>query len=151
MTTATQPGNPGLHAEERTFTETATAGVYTAEVPIPAGAYVIDVIFRNTVVWNAASSASAVIGDSEDANGYLEATDVKTAPAADTLGASTGASAAHSLLASIGAYKGGARKYYAAADTITATITTVGATGSTGRSRLLVLYVLPNIIAASKA
>jgi hypothetical protein len=137
---------------ERTFTETTGAGVYTATVGIPAGATVLDVIWRNTAVWTASTSASMTCGDDDNATGYYSATNVKSTPAADTNGAGAGLSTRLSLGASAGAYKGGAGKYCAAAKTITATVTTVGASGNAGRSRLLVEYAVPVApTAASKA
>ena len=38
---------------EISFTETTGAGTYTGTVAIPAGATVLDVIWRNTVLWAA--------------------------------------------------------------------------------------------------
>lgn len=139
-----------VQVAERSFTETAGDGVFTATVEIPAGATVLDVVFRNTVLWNAGTSAELVVGDDDDPNGYIEATDVKAAPSADTNGAGQGISTRLSLGATAGVYKGGAGKFCAAAKTITATITKVGA-GAAGRSRLLVEYALPSTAAATKA
>ncbi len=156
-TSATPPGavplvgSSAVVTVERTFTETTGAGTYTATVPIPAGATVLDVIWRNTVVWTASTSASLTCGDDDNATGYIAATNVKAAPAADTNGAGAGISTALSLGATAGAYKGGAGKYCAAAKTITATVVTVGASGNAGRSRLLVRYAVPVVAAATKA
>ena len=44
--------------EERTFTETTGAGVYTASVNVPAGASLIDVIIQSTALWTATASAT---------------------------------------------------------------------------------------------
>jgi hypothetical protein len=137
-------------AVERSFTE-AGAGTYTATVPIPAGATVLDVIWRNTAVWTNGTSASLVVGDDDDPNGYIEATDLKTAPVADTAGASAGLSSRLTLGATIGAYKGGAGKYCAAAKTITATVTVGAGAQTAGRSRLLVVYAVPATAAAVKS
>jgi hypothetical protein len=136
---------------ERTFAETSGTGTYTATVVVPAGATVTDVIWRNTVVWGNAGSASVVVGDDDDANGYIEATDIKAAPIADVNGAGAGLSSRLSLGATIGAYKGGAGKYCAAQKTITATVTTGVGTAATGRSRLIVVYAVPTTAAATKA
>lgn len=141
---------PPVQVVERTFTETAAAGTYTGTVAIPAGATVLDVIWRNTALWTADTSASLEVGDDDDANGYIEATDVKAAPSADTNGAGAGISTRLSLGATVGAYKGGGGRFCATAKTITATVTTVGTTGTAGRSRLLVEYALPSTAAASK-
>jgi hypothetical protein len=146
-TTATNlvAGTPVI-AAERTFTE-AGAGSYTATVTIPAGSTVLDVYFRNTVLWTAATSAALNVGDGDDADGYFTAIDVKAAPAADTATVPGGVS---SLLqgAGSGAYKG-VQKYYPSAGMITATIVSVGA-GTAGRSRLLVTYMTPVAVAATK-
>lgn len=136
---------------ERTFTETAGTGTYTGTVVVPAGATVVDVIWRNTVVWANAASASVVVGDDDDVNGYVEATNLKSAPAADTNGAAAGLSSRLSLGATIGVYKGGAGKYCAAQKTITATVTTGVGTETAGRSRMLVTYAVPSVAAATKA
>lgn len=124
----------------------AGAGVYTALFPIPAGATVRDVVVRNTVVWDSATSAALIIGDDDIVNGYIASTNMKTTPAADTSGGEAGLSTQLSLGATAGVYKGGGGKYCAAAKTITATLTAVGA-GSAGRSRVLVVYTLPVAVA----
>lgn len=118
------------------------AGTYVGTVAIPAGATVVDVDVRNTVVWDSGTSASLTVGDDDNATGYIAATNVKTTPAADTNGAGQGLSTELSLGATAGVYKGGAGKYCAVAKTITATIVAVGA-GVAGRTRVLVRYVVP--------
>ena len=135
---------------EHTFAETSGTGTYTGAVVVPAGATVQDVVWRNTVVWGNAASASLVIGDDDDVNGYVEATDIKAAPAADVNGAG-GISTRLSLGATCGAYKGGGGKFCAGQKTITATVTTGVGTAATGRSRLLVTYAVPTTAAAAKA
>lgn len=128
----------------------AGAGTYTATVPIPAGATVLDVIFRNTVVWDSATSAAMTCGDDDSATGYFSSTNVKTTPAADTNGAGAGLSTRLSLGASVGTYAGGGGKFCAAAKTITCAIVAVGA-GSAGRSRLLVEYAVPAAVTPVKS
>jgi hypothetical protein len=130
-------------AEEHTIAEAGGALTYTATWSIPAGSTVLNVIVRNTVLWTNGTSASLVVGDADDANGYVEATDLKAAPSADVNGAAQGLSSLLSLGASIGTYKGGAGKYYAAAGTITATVTTGAGAQTAGRTRILVVYTLP--------
>ncbi len=136
-------------AESRSFTETAGAGTYTATVPIPSGGTVIDVCWRNTALWTAATSATLDIGDGDDADGFFAAIDLKSAPAADTAEAPGGVS---NLLQGTGsgAYKG-KMKYYNDVGTITASVVTVGETGDAGRSIMLVTYVTPTAVAATKA
>jgi hypothetical protein len=127
------------------FAEAGGAKTYTATVQVPAFATVLDVIVRNTVVWTNGTSASLTVGDDDDADGYITATDVKSAPAADTNGAAAGYSTRLSLGAGAGAYKGGGGKYCAAAKTITATITTGAGAQTAGRTRVLVEYAIPSV------
>jgi hypothetical protein len=130
--------------ESRFFTETTGAGTYTATVTIPANTLVFDVCWNNIVVWDAATSATLNVGDAGDADGYVINVDVKTAPAAG--------STVSNLLSGTGtgAYKG-KPKWYESAGLITATVVTVGATGSAGRSRLNVIYMTPTATNATKA
>ena len=128
----------------------AGAGTYTANFPIPAGATVLDVVVRNTVVWDSATSAALTVGDDDSATGYFTSTNVKTTPAADTNGSGQGLSTQGSLGASAGAFKGAAGKYCAAAKTLAAVIVAVGA-GSAGRTRVLVKYALPKAVAVVKS
>jgi hypothetical protein len=139
-----------VQTKEVTFTE-AGAGTYTGTVAVPAGATVLDVVWRNTVLWTNGTSASLEVGDDDDANGYVEATNLKAAPLADVNGAAYGLSSRLSLGATIGVYKGGAGKYCAAAKTITATVTVGAGAQTAGRSRLLVTYAVPTVTAATKA
>jgi len=135
--------------EKRRFTETATAGTYTATVTIPANSLVVDVIWKNTALWTAATSATLDVGDADDANGYFAAIDLKTAPLAATPTVPTSIS---SLLEDTGsgAYKA-MQKYSTSAQVITATVVTVGETGDAGRSSLFVTYATPTAVAATKA
>jgi len=125
--------------ETRSFTETAVAGTYTATVSIPANAIVLDVIFKNSVVWNNNGTATLNVGDVDDPDGYITAVDVKTAPIADVNGA--GGISSKNEDTGTGAYKGLFKKY-TAGGTITASIVTTGATGTAGRSSLYVIYAM---------
>lgn len=101
-----------------TFDETdGVDATYTCTVPIPAGWSVLDVQVRNRVVWDAATSASLIVGDADDADGYYTATSTKSLPAVIT-----GDPWAYNLRDDGGAYTDG--KYYASGGTITAVITT---------------------------
>jgi len=134
--------------ETRDFTESTGAGAYTATVTIPAGAVVFDVIWFNDALWSATTSADLDVGDADDPNGYFAAVDVKAAPIA----AVNGAGGISSKLADVGSGAfGGLTRYYPSGGTITATVTTVGAAGATGVSRLWVLFATPTSVAAVKA
>ena len=136
---------------ERTFTETTGAGVYTGSVDIPAGATLIDIVITNVALWTATTSAAMIVGDVTDPNGFYDAVDLK---ATDLL-------AGESLsFAKAGGQEGADivathanRRYSAAVRTITGEITTVGAAGSAGRTRMTVIYSAPasaDIAAATK-
>lgn len=138
----------GLLMATRTFTETTGAATYTATVALPAGSIVHDVIWHNTAVWTASTSATLDVGDDDDADGYFTAIDLTAAPVADTVGA--GGVSSFKGDTGAGAYSG-LTKYCAVAKTITATVVTVGASGNAGRSRLFVAYATPTAVAAVKA
>jgi len=131
--------------EEVTFVETTGAGVYTGSVDIPAGATIIDVKFRNTADWTAATSATLIVGDTEDPNGFYDAINLKATDLVvgeelnfENLGGKPGVY----LVAATGH-----RNVYRAAKTkVTAEVTTVGATGNAGRSRMQVIYAAPAAI-----
>lgn len=135
--------------EERTFTETAGAGTYTATVNIPAGSTILDVIWRNTALWTATTSATMKAGLAADDDMFFTGVDVKAAPAVDGTGGFGGISCAQGD-AGAGAATG-STVYNAAAVVLTASVITVGAAGNAGRSRLLVMYATPVAVAASKA
>jgi len=137
-----------VFTEVRSFTETAEAGTYTATVVLPAGATVLDVRWSNQALWTAATSATLDVGDGDDPDGYFDAVDLQAAPIADV----NGAGGISSFLKDTGAgLYSGLTKYSASAQTITATVVTVGATGSAGRSRLRVLWSIAPVTAATKA
>jgi hypothetical protein len=139
---------------EATFTETTGAGTYAADVPLPAGAFLLNIIVQAVALWDTATSATMIVGDAGDPDGYFTGVDLK---ATDLLAAQsidfnkTGGKE--------GAYFAGSathvnNRYAAAARVITGSITTVGASGSAGRTRMLVQYVVPsesNVTAATKA
>ena len=138
----------GVVAEEVTFTETAGAGVYTGSVNLPAGATLIDVMISAIALWAATTSATMVVGDGTDDDGYFTGVNLK---ATDLL-------AGESLSLAIAGGKGGAYlinshvspRYSATARNIIGKVTTVGAAGSTGRTRMVVLYALPKVKASIK-
>lgn len=137
----------GLVVAERTFVETTGAGTYTATVAIPAGAWLMDLLWLNTALWTAASSATLDVGDDDDPDGMLDGINLKSAPAADlAISYRDGDTGVGDDSAAFGPIR-----YYAAAKTITATVVTVGASGAAGRSRLVVVYATPAAVAAVKA
>lgn len=143
-------GATPIRSSSRTFTETSGSGVYTGSVVLPAGATILDIIIDGVALWNNAGTASLKVGDTDD-DGYYTGVDLK---ATDLL-------AGESLSFALAGGKGGAYiansqvspRYNAATVTIAGIITTSSTGGSTGRTRMTVVWSLPataNIIAATK-
>lgn len=128
-------------AKEVIFTETTGAGVYTGSVEKPAGATLVDIIVTADVLWAATTSAAMIVGDEDDPNGFFDAIDLK---ATDLL---AGESLSFALAGGkAGAYIAGSQanhRYNEDEMMITGEITTVGAAGAAGVTRMLVIYVLP--------
>jgi hypothetical protein len=146
----TLEGVAAVHGAEATFTENG-AGTYTATIPLPAGATLIDIIVNGVVLWAAATSAALIVGDGTDPDGYFTGVDLKATDllAGESLsfaqaGGKAGAYIANSQVSP---------RYAAAARSIIGVVTSVGA-GTAGRTRMTVLYTAPNsadVIAATKA
>lgn len=137
-------------AAERKFTENG-AGTYTASVSVPAGATILDIIVNGVALWAAATSATMVVGDATDPDGYFTGVNLK---ATDLL---AGESLSFALAGGkAGAYIANSQaspRYSATARVISGVVTSVGA-GTTGRTRMLVLYAAPlpsDVAAATKA
>lgn len=149
------PGPSDVVFEEVTFTETTGAGTYTGSVSVPAGATLVDVIVHAVALWDTTTSATMIVGDATDDNGIYTGIDLK---ATDLL-------AGESICFAAAGGKQGAdlddfaapgaqarRRYLSTARVISGIITTVGAAGSAGRTRMVVAYTLPaSTIAATKA
>lgn len=127
--------------EEATFTETAGAGVYTAAITVPAGATILDIIVNGVALWNPATSALMTVGDAGNASGFYTAVDLK---ATDLL---AGESISFALAGGkAGAYIANSQvspRYSATARVISGVVTVVGGSGTTGRTRMTVLWALP--------
>jgi hypothetical protein len=130
-----------VRSKEVAFTETAGAGVYTGSVALPAGAIVLDVIVNGVALWTATTSATLKVGDATDDDGFFTGVDLK---ATDLL-------AGESLSFALAGGKAGAfiansqvsPRYRAAARVVSGIITTVGAAGAAGRTRMTVVWVEP--------
>lgn len=137
----------GIVASEITFTETAGAGVYTGTIAVPAGATILDVQVHGIALWTAATSASLVVGDGAAATGFYTATNLK---ATDLLAGEANTFEHPGGLA--GAYIAAEQRvlYSSTARSVIGVVTTVGGSGVAGRTRMVVIYVLPNSVAATK-
>jgi hypothetical protein len=140
-------------AQEVTFTETAGAGTYTGSVTVPGGATILDIQVQSPAVWDTSTSATMKVGDGSDDDGWytginLKATDLLVGEVIRF--ASTGGKEGAYVSTSTGLLSA---SYSASARTISGIITTVGTTGSAGRTRMLVVWANPvsGSTAATKA
>lgn len=138
-------------AEEVTFTETTGAGTYTGSVTVPAGATILDIQVQSTAVWTATTTALMDVGDVADPDGWytqinLKATDLLVGEVIRFGG--TGGKEGAYVVNATGLLS---TSYAGTARVVTGKVVTVGAAGSAGRTRMLVLYILPVATAATKA
>lgn len=143
-----------VRVEKMTLVEAGeAAGVYTASVKIPAGAYLIDVIIHQVALWNAGTSAVMDVGDVTDPNGLFADVNMKATNllAGESIsfgfpGATQGADVDFTLTEgtpNTTAAMHVERRYLPTQRTISAVITTVGAAPTTGETHVLVVYTLP--------
>lgn len=136
----------GIVAEERTFTEIGGALTYTASVALPAGATLLDIIINGVALWDNAGAVTMKVGDTDD-DGYYTAINLK---ATDLL---AGESLSFALAGGkAGAYIANSQvspRYAVAARTISGIITAASTGGSTGRTRMTVIYALPGVSTAA--
>jgi hypothetical protein len=132
--------HPMVVGREVTFTETAGAGVYTGSVTVPAGATILDVKVRSTALWTAATSANMKVGDVAVDDGFytginLKATDLLVGEEINFI--NTGGKEGSYIVAATG-YR---TAYSSAARVVSGIITTVGGSGTAGRTRMQVVYL----------
>jgi hypothetical protein len=132
-----------------TFTETAGAGTYTGSVALPAGAILDDVLVNGVALWDNAGTATLIVGDGTDPDGYYTAVNLKATDllAGESLsfaraGGKAGAYIANSQVSP---------RYDAAARSIIAVVTTSSTGGTAGRTNVVVLWTVPGMTAATKA
>lgn len=117
------------------------AGDYQMDVALPAGAVLIDIIVDGIALWGAGTSATLIVGDTDD-DGFYTAVNLK---ATDLL-------AGESLAFALAGGKAGAyiansqvsKRYSAAARTVSAKVAAAGTDAATGRTRVTVLYTVGN-------
>jgi hypothetical protein len=144
------PGSDQIQVAERTFTETSGAGEYTASVTIPAGAYLIDIIIHGVAVWDNAGAVDMDVGFAGDAV-IFDITNLKAGGdlvAGESISFGTGSDGGEGGTTAATNYA----RYLSTARTITGAITTASTGGSTGRTRMIVVWALPSSsTAATKA
>lgn len=148
---ASTTGTPVV-AKRGNFAETTGAGTYTWSMTLPANAVLLDIIVHATSLWTATTSATLIVGDDGDDDGFFAATNLKATDllAGESLsfaqaGGKEGAYIANSQVS---------KRRDASDRTITAKVTTVGAAGNGGSTSVTVVYSLPvsaDITAATKA
>ena len=138
-----------IYASEATFTETTGAGLYTANITVPAGATLVDIRCRSTALWAATTSAYLYVGDTYLAGGWFDGVNLRALGnllVGDEISfADPNGKGGPWLLSG---YRAGA--YSAAARTVIGKVVTLGATGATGVTRMIVLYALVAPTAATK-
>lgn len=144
-------GGGAIVAEEVTFTEAGDT-TYTGSVNVPAGAVLLDVIVHNTALWDDGTSATMDVGDVADPNGIFAAVNLKATDllAAESIGFGyTGAKEGADVDGGDVAGDHLRRRYLATARVISGVVTTGGQDGAAGRTRMVVVYALPNSTAAT--
>jgi|TARA_Y100000296_G_scaffold83665_1_gene115236 hypothetical protein len=123
------------------------AGVYSISCVIPPGSYIQDVQVHADTLWDSGTSATLIVGDSDDDNGFYTGVNAK----ATDLVANEVLSFGHDG-GKLGAYitddNGVMTQYSSSARTVTAQMTTVGAT-TAGVTRIIVIWVKPTDSVAS--
>lgn len=145
--------NDLIYAKEITFGETTGAGVYTGSVNLPAGATLENIVVHAVALWNPATSATMKVGDVADDDGIFTAVNLM---ATDLLVGESisfthtgGKQGADLDVPAAGAHV--RRRYLVGARVISGIVTTVGAGGTTGRTRMTVYYSAPTtIVTATK-
>lgn len=136
------------------ITELAGDGAYSISVTLPAGATLVDFIITGQALWTAGTSATLIVGDTADPDGFFTAIDAKTTPAVGTSlrpdtvpgGTGDGAYLGDTNGEFVGPASANFGRVYVAGSVITATITKAG-TGTAGRTHFSVLYTIPETVA----
>jgi hypothetical protein len=123
--------------------QAAGAHVFTGTIPLPAGSLIIDVGVYGLVLWNAATSASLIVGDDTTPNGFYTATDLK---ATDLLAFEANTIQHPGGLAGAYIVSEQRKLYSASARNVVAVVTQVGA-GNAGTTLVVVQYAVPTAIA----
>jgi hypothetical protein len=147
-------------AKTITFTEDASSTTHTGTVEIPAGSTLLNIQCVNTVLWTG-GTATLIVGDDDDPNGWFEATNLKATDQlvgevldisnAENWGGKNGAY----LVAATGR-KGGATAtfsgvYYVSAAEVIGVVTVGTPATTAGRTFMTVTYTTGTVTAATSA
>jgi hypothetical protein len=143
MATVGPAGAASLLAMQGRIVENG-AGTYTLDFKLPAGSSLVDIIVEAEALWAAGTSAALIVGDATDDDGFIVSTDLKATDllAGETIhidGGVEGAGGKLGAYATVGTTTHVTQRYSASERTITAKVTSVGA-GTTGRTRVTVIY-----------
>jgi hypothetical protein len=136
----------GVKHAEVLFTENG-AGTYTGTIALPANNRIIDIGVDGQALWTAATSASMIVGDAADPDGFFAATDLK---ATDLLAGEINNLEHPGGKAGVYIASEQRNLFSAAARNVIGVVTSVGA-GTAGRTRLYVVYAVVSATAATKA
>jgi hypothetical protein len=131
------------------FSNGAAAGIHRVAILVPAYSILLNVGVIGVALWNQGTSATLIVGDADDDNGFIVATDLKATEllAGESIWVGAGTAMAGGQ---IGAYvansqwtigSGVAPQYNAAARVVTFKNTTVGGAATTGETLCFVNYV----------
>ena len=144
------PGEyPGITSAEITFTEVALGGggTYTGSVVVPSGATILDIVVNGVALWDDGTAAALIVGDTADPNGFFDAVNLK---ATDLLaGESISFSEAGGKAGAYIANDQVSPRYSATARTITGVVTVTDGDGTAGRTRIEVIYTVPESTTAA--
>jgi hypothetical protein len=137
-----------------TITELTGDGAYSISVTLPAGAVLLNFVIQGIALWTAATSATLIVGDTADPDGFVTGVDALAAPAVGTAitpdtvpaGGVDGAYLGDTNGEFVAPATDNFGRVYTAGSIITATITKVGA-GTAGRTGFYVIYALPEAVA----
>jgi|WetSurMetagenome_2_1015567.scaffolds.fasta_scaffold152250_2 hypothetical protein len=138
------------------------AGVWTASIAVPADAILIDVIVHATALWTATTSATLIVGDTADDDGFftgvnLKATDllagesISFALAGGKMGADVTQNDPTQASIAAGAIGQANRRKLATTRNLTCKVTTVGTPVTTrpGDTLVVFVYAYPNAMKAT--
>jgi hypothetical protein len=130
-----------IKAAEVTYTETAGAGAYLASVVVPAGSWLLDVIVHGVALWDNSGAVDMDVGFAGGTE-IFDITSLKSGGdlvAGESISFGTGSDGSEGGSTASTNYA----RYSATARTITGEITTASTGGSTGRTRMLVIWAEP--------
>lgn len=144
-----------MQTREVTFTETTGAGTYTALFVVPAGATMVELIVTGVTLWAAATSATLKAGFDGSFDTYFTGVDLKATDllAGEQISLAGGTGAAGGKAGTDVAASQWNRRYSATARTYKVIVTTVGASGAAGVTRVTAIFSAPatvDVVAATK-